>query len=587
MRDVILYVFLSMVFICGNSHAGGLQVVTGPPVLDPAGPPVPFYEPPAEVPDDLKTPAPVSSKNKKVPLKKQNSAIIKKNPGGNQKNAGAKMKAGEDKIAQALDEAKRKTSEQNKKHENFDLVVKVPQRESRKIQENRVIARISQKQTTQEQANQKRDRKNSSILPAVKGRTGKNGSYDMEQAVNRALKHNISLESKGLIAKAADLESKAAWGAFFPRAAISGGTQRLQNYSEVQTYNSDNLSGNSWNYGVRLSYPLFAGFAHLNELQKRRVMKEMENERLEEAKLSLACEVRLAFIELLRFREEARVAMAAIERNKMQIKAAQAFYDQDMGPLADILRGKAALAEAEKNLLQAKNGEESAATRLDEMLGISGKGSYAGTLPDGKHEIDPNAEKLANEAIAKRPDIRIAEKSIEVAAKDMGIAASAFFPRVDANYDNMRSGRNYDNDAYKAYDRAYWGIGINFTWEFFSGGETFFRTKAAKNRMLAFKKDYEQLIFSVKSAIKQAVLDVANKKSALKAMLPMIEYAREAWTMQKKRYDASEGTITELIDAQAELARSEREYVKSLYDFWSARVNLAFNAGLNSMGNTL
>lgn len=62
------------------------------------------------------------------------------------------------------------------------------------------------------------------------------------------------------------------------------------------------------------------------------------------------------------------------------------------------------------------------------------------------------------------------------------ISLWAVLPRVDATYEDMSVSKDYDNASYGDYNRHYWSAGLNFSWEFFSGGGTTFDTLAQRKK---------------------------------------------------------------------------------------------------------
>ena len=129
-------------------------------------------------------------------------------------------------------------------------------------------------------------------------------SFTMEQAVSRALDVNPTIQSKLLVLEQARMNVGVAQSYFWPRVSIVASYNELQNRSEVQTYSSDNLSSKSWSQGWRLTLSLFAGFAHLNNVQKSLLQVDVEKARHRQARLELITNVQLQFLALLQARED-------------------------------------------------------------------------------------------------------------------------------------------------------------------------------------------------------------------------------------------------------------------------------------------
>ena len=166
-------------------------------------------------------------------------------------------------------------------------------------------------------------------------------TFTMEQAVARAMQANPGVEAKMLLLEQARLNVGVAQSYFWPRVSLVGTTSRVQNYEEVQTYNSDNLTSDNWSKGLRASLSLFAGFAHLNNLQKSRIAVEVEKARHRQARLELGSNVQLQFLQLLKCREDLKSAEEAVARIETQLKAAEAFVKVGMAPYVNVLQNRA------------------------------------------------------------------------------------------------------------------------------------------------------------------------------------------------------------------------------------------------------
>ena len=293
---------------------------------------------------------------------------------------------------------------------------------------------------------------------------------------------NPGVEAKLLMMEQAKMNVGVAQSYFWPRVSLVAGTSRVENYEEVQTYNSDNLTSSNWNKGLRASLSLFAGFAHLNNLQKSRIAVEVEKARHQQARLELGSNVQLQFLQLLKCREDLKSAQEAVARIETQLKAAEAFVKVGMAPYVNVLQNQTELSRAQQQVIRVNNDIRNAEVQLNKYLGFSPNRpvNYVGNLKDFPGTVGYTEEEAVKAAVRQRPDLIMARKSVEVAYKDMNIAMGQYLPKVDASYDSMSSSKDYDDKRYEGYTRNYWAAGLNFYWEIFSGGGTTFSTLAER-----------------------------------------------------------------------------------------------------------
>lgn len=403
----------------------------------------------------------------------------------------------------------------------------------------------------------------------------------MAEAVELALKANPSVDARRLTIESARMNVGVAQSDFWPRVTITGSTQRLKNYEEVQTYSSDNLSSYNWSKGVRVSYALFAGFAHLNNLQRSLLSVDVEKARYRLSSLELACNVQLTFLQLLKCREDLKTALASVKRIQTQLQSSEAFVEVGMAPYLNVLQNKTDLAKANQQVIRAKNDIRNAEVQLNRYLGLprDSQMRYGGDLKSLSGQVGVKEEEAITEALANRPDLEMAKKSVEVAFKDMNIAMGQFLPRVDVTYDNMSQSKDYDDSHYQGYTRTYWSAGLTFTWEVFSGGNTVFRTFSEKRRAESLRKDYEEAMNGARTEVIRALMDIESARELIAASTQSIESATESYQMAHTRYNTDTGTITELLDAQTRLTEAETSHSQALCDFHSARARLFYAMG--------
>lgn len=411
-------------------------------------------------------------------------------------------------------------------------------------------------------------------------------TYTLEQAVQYAMKSNPSIESKVLLLEQAKMNIGVAQSYFWPRISLVTTSSRTKNYDPVPVYSSDSLSQRTWTKGLRGSLSLFAGFAHLNNLEKSKLNSDIAAANQQQAELELGCNVQLQFLQLLKQREDLKSAEESVVRIKKQLAASEAFVTQGMAPYLNVLQNQVELSKAQQNVIKVKNDIRNSEVQLNKYLNYDPNAQikYLGNLKDYSNGISYSEESAIVAAIKSRPDLIVAQKSIEVAFKDMHISMSQFLPKVDATYDNMRFSVDYDDPHYDDYGRHYWSAGLNFSWEVFSGGATTFDTLAQRRKAQSLQKDFEEAISSARTEVIKSLLDMKAAKELIATSRVGVTAARESYAMANKRYMTSTGTITELLDAQLRLTQAEGDESQAFHDYQAARSRFFYYIGSKNPG---
>ena len=411
-------------------------------------------------------------------------------------------------------------------------------------------------------------------------------TYTLEQAVQYAMKSNPSIESKVLLLEQAKMNIGVAQSYFWPRISLVTTSSRTKNYDPVPVYSSDSLSQRTWTKGLRGSLSLFAGFAHLNNLEKSKLNSDIAAANQQQAELELGCNVQLQFLQLLKQREDLKSAEESVVRIKKQLAASEAFVKQGMAPYLNVLQNQVELSKAQQNVIKVKNDIRNSEVQLNKYLNYDPNAQikYVGNLKDYSNGISYSEESAIVAAVKSRPDLIVAQKSIEVAFKDMHISMSQFLPKVDATYDNMRFSVDYDDPHYDDYGRHYWSAGLNFSWEVFSGGATTFDTLAQRRKAQSLQKDFEEAISSARTEVIKSLLDMKAAKELIATSRVGVTAARESYAMANKRYMTSTGTITELLDAQLRLTQAEGDESQAFHDYQAARSRFFYYIGSKNPG---
>lgn len=392
-------------------------------------------------------------------------------------------------------------------------------------------------------------------------------SFDLKSAVFRALDENFTIRAAKDTAMAAESGRLAARGAFGPSLGSTYGYQRRQHRYAAGSTNERDKDLFTWSVWLRQN--VFAGFATLNTYQKAALQKENAESGIARARLELIGTVQENFLRLLQARENMRSARDSLERLRSQLKVTNAFYEVGLKPRLDVLQAEVDVATAEDFLLQAINAYETQQSRLNTLLilPVEADTGYMGSLDFIPFTRD--FEACLKTAFARRPDLIMAEKSVAIADKDVGIARSEFYPKI-----NAEGGWSTQGDRFAAAgsdnlpnNYAGWSAGISADWTAFSGGTTYYGARQAqqtKNRFIAEAMDLKQRI---SHDVKAGLLKISETAKRIKVAQKGLEQAKEAYRMADALYQTHVGIFIDVLDAQAKLTQAEASLTGAQADY--------------------
>lgn len=408
--------------------------------------------------------------------------------------------------------------------------------------------------------------------------------FSLREAVEKGLQANPSLASRQLIMEQAWHNVSVAKGLFSPTVTANYSNRKLNNNGGIGS--TEDMSGRNFYYGVRISQNLFNGFGHLSNLEKSKASALIEEDRVRQGKLELIANIQLEFLQLLKARADFETVAQSRKRIEAQLASARAFVKVGMAPYLNVLQNEVELAQVEQDALRVENAIRNHEVQLNKYLGLDNnvETNYIGDLQSYSSVVDFTEDTAIALALTQRPDLKIAEKSINVALHQADMTLAQYYPRISVDIDANRAGKKYRDSKTKDYERDYSSISLNIVYEFFTGLTTSNTLLGDRKRVAALKKDLENTLNQATAEIIKGLLDINSAREIIKVSRSALTAAQESYNIADKRYITNTGTIIDLLDAQYKLTRAEADATLALVEFHSARAKFFFNLGQENLG---
>lgn len=425
------------------------------------------------------------------------------------------------------------------------------------------------------------------ILSSLPGQAELQNELDMAQCVQRALQNNQRIHSAKFQLEASRAGEKSAQGAFGPAFNLNYSYSHQDAEYASPAAQASAGADEKWSLGAQLSQPLFHGFALLSKYQQARLKKDRDSLRLKQLRLNIILEVQEAFLELLKAREEVHIARDSLQQLESHLKVARSFYDAGVKPKLDVLQAEVDVFTAEQELLTAQNHVDTQEVKLNTLLDVSYNATlnYAGQL--SYRPFSPALEDCMQKAFKKRPDLKIAQKSVAIAEQQTKQAKSAFYPRVDLKIDHLRYGdepsvSGFSEQSTMAPEHE-WKVGGQLKWQLYDSGETYYNYRQKRHNIARLKAEHKNLQRNAALAVKSAYLKLNQSAASIRVARKGVQEANEGYRMALKRYQAQVGTSTDVLDAQTRLTRSKGELNTALANYQLAKAQLYQAMGLENI----
>jgi multidrug efflux system outer membrane protein len=270
---------------------------------------------------------------------------------------------------------------------------------------------------------------------------------------------------------------------------------------------------------------------------------------LQDAQVTLFAEVARYYFDLRGAQLRIDVAQRDIDNQQSSLKLIQARLDVGTGSEQDVASAKARLAQVEAQLPQLQTQARADEFRLAVLLGERPGDLDIDLSPANFKPIDVSlAIGQAGDVLARRPDVRVAERQYAAANARIGVAKADWFPHITlGGFLGFLAGRS--NDFGSPGTRA-WTLAPSISWSGLNVQRVNSNVKASEARTEAALANYQRTVL-------QAVEDVDNSLTAynlqrerVQKLLEQAQQSRRAAELAKIRYTEGATDFLEWLDAE-------------------------------------
>jgi len=253
---------------------------------------------------------------------------------------------------------------------------------------------------------------------------------------------------------------------------------------------------------------------------------------------------------------------------KAGARAAQAGLKAGEIAHVNLLRVQAALAEVEASIAKVRGQDRMLRAQLAALMGVSEFRSPV------THSIDAPA-KLPDDPQTLQPSLRAAESAFESSQSRLQAARRARYPQFFVNggwYRNSIQWNSRPEDT--------WQLILGMRVPLWSGGALGSSVDVARAAVNEAKHKLSSARDNLRAAREGAVATWEAQSQAYLAVLSGLRAAEESARIEQDRFRTGLGSATDLIDAEAALARARSSGVAALAGWWQADDALRYAFGL-------
>jgi len=331
------------------------------------------------------------------------------------------------------------------------------------------------------------------------------------------------------------------------------------------------------NLTLSLSQPVYAPGPMKVAPQAARIAMGLTESALAGTRDEVLLQVRKAFFNCLRAKELLTVAEQRQQQALAYLKDAQAYFQAGTTARADVLRAQVEVANAEHVVLQSQNSLDLAYLALKNLLNISQETTLQLQIPAVPKLEDVSLAQSLETAKTVRPELKVADFQVDLARAKESLAAAATKPQV------FLSGNRQWQTSTAFSAGTSWSLTLSASMPIFDAGEARAGLARAHSDTRQSDTDRRTLQQSVDAQVRAAFFSLEASRKQIEVALVAKEQAQEALRITQLQYGEGMARPVEVIDAQVALAQAASNYVNSVYDYETAKAELARAVGVRSV----
>ncbi len=287
---------------------------------------------------------------------------------------------------------------------------------------------------------------------------------------------------------------------------------------------------------------------------------------------------RNAFYEVQRAHKNIEVQEQALKDAQDQLKNTQLLEQGGVAAHVDTLRAQSQVQQSQSDLIAAQNSLAIANANFNAALALPIDTPVQLVDVTALPSAPADEAKLREDAHARRPEARSLLHTRDALAEVRRAAETGLLPTLSFG---VTYTRGFNTGAF-AQPYTLGGT-LTFGWPLFDSGITRSRVKEAKQDEEQARIQYEQELEAISQEVRQAMASLVNAKERLDSATKQVEYTTENLRLARLRYQAGEGILLQVTDAETLLTQARNQEVSARYDYLSAFAQLQHALGADDL----
>ncbi|MXN92295.1 TolC family protein [Flavobacterium sp. Sd200] len=423
--------------------------------------------------------------------------------------------------------------------------------------------------------------------------TAQQKKWTLQECVDYALQHNISVRQAELDLQTTAVAKKDALGAFLPSANVTGShtwnvglnINPLTNLLQQQTIQYSNA-------GASAQFDIYKGLQNQMNYRRAKMAIIAGQYQVQKMKDDTALNVANAFLEILFNKENLKVQQQQLAIDEEQGKRSSELVEGGQIPRGDLLDIEATVASDRQKVIAAENQLLLSRLSLAQLLQLEDFAAF--DIADEEYDSDQSEvllqtpQAIFDKAKDIRTEIKLALANLDMAQQDIKIARGAYQPTLRGFYSINTRISYADNVTYVTPEDggtpvpvltnqpSFWNqfvdnkghaFGFQLNIPILNGLSVRNNVQRNKVALEKAKLTYEQQKVDLERNVYTAFTDAQGALRSYEAAVAAQTARAEALNYAKERYEVGLINVFDLNQAQTLSVNAQSEVLRTKYDY--------------------
>ena len=404
--------------------------------------------------------------------------------------------------------------------------------------------------------------------------------WTLDDCINYAMQHNITLQKARLSQQSAAEDVKAQQGALLP--TVNGSTNQSIGYRPWQDSGITTVTNGQVNtkvdktyyngsYNLNASWTVWNGNRNHNNLRLSKLSEQQAELNVAQQANSIEERICQLFVQCLYLNEAINVSRATLETSAKNEERGKEMVEVGMMSKADLAQLTSQRATDEYNIVEAESQLASYKLQLRQLLELKADEPFDIAIPattDDQALADiPALQTVYEGALINRPEIENSKLAIESSNINLSIAKAGWLPTVNLTSGVSTSTNSLSNNGWgnqiKTNVNMSGGLSVNIP--IFDGKQT--KTNVSKARI-----QQQQALLDLQDQQKQLYqtiegfwLDATTNQQRFRAATASVSSATSSFELLQEQFNVGLKNIVELMNGKNSLLQAQQNQLQAKY----------------------